>query len=140
MLFQQDYAFGDMTWPDEWPTGSAYPDYFAIGDVYTNAYEGSASLTDIRLYGLATATDAPTTASPVMSTTTTDAPPTTSPVIPTVDSSSTTSPVVPGTDAPTAPPVMPGEDTEPPTVTSGGESARTVLSVAVIGWWLLALY
>jgi hypothetical protein len=52
-----------MAWPDEWPAGSAYPDYFAIGDVYTNAYEGSASLTDIRLYGLAS--DTPTTSTPL---------------------------------------------------------------------------
>ena len=38
------------TWPDQWPAGSVYPDYFVIGDLYTNAYEGTASLTDIRLY------------------------------------------------------------------------------------------
>ena len=46
----QDDAFGSTTWPNQWPAGSAYPDYFVIGDLYTNAYEGSASLTDIRLY------------------------------------------------------------------------------------------
>ena len=38
------------TWPNQWPAGSAYPDYFVIGDLYTNVYEGSATLTDIRLY------------------------------------------------------------------------------------------
>ena len=48
-LVQHD-AFGSTTWPNQWPAGSAYPDYFVIGDLYTNAYEGSASLTDIRLY------------------------------------------------------------------------------------------
>ena len=48
-LVQND-AYGSMTWPDQWPAGSAYPDYFVIGDLYTNVYEGSASLTDIRLY------------------------------------------------------------------------------------------
>ena len=48
-LVQRD-AYGTTTWPDQWPAGSAYPDYFIIGDPYTNAYEGSASLTDIRLY------------------------------------------------------------------------------------------
>lgn len=48
-LVQHD-AWGSMTWPDQWPAGSAYPDYFVIGDPYTNAYEGRASLTDIRLY------------------------------------------------------------------------------------------
>lgn len=46
----QDDAWGSMTWPDQWPAGSAYPDYFVIGDPYTNAYEGRASLTDLRLY------------------------------------------------------------------------------------------
>ena len=48
-LVQND-VHGSTTWPDQWPAGSAYPDYFVIGDLYTNAYEGSASLTDIRLY------------------------------------------------------------------------------------------
>ena len=48
-LVQND-ASGSTTWPNQWPAGSAYPDYFVIGDLYTNAYEGSASLTDIRLY------------------------------------------------------------------------------------------
>ncbi|MDP6126526.1 MAG: mucin-5B, partial [Candidatus Latescibacteria bacterium] len=48
-LVQND-AYGSTTWPNQWPTGSAYPDYFVIGDLYTNVYEGSASLTDIRLY------------------------------------------------------------------------------------------
>ena len=48
-LVQHD-AYGGATWPDQWPAGSAYPDYFVIGDPYTNAYEGSASLTDVRLY------------------------------------------------------------------------------------------
>ena len=52
-LVQND-AYGSMTWPDQWPAGSAYPDYFVIGDLYTNVYEGSASLTDIRLYVPAT--------------------------------------------------------------------------------------
>ena len=46
----QNGAYDSATWPDQWPAGSAYPDYFVIGDPYTNAYEGSASLTDIRLY------------------------------------------------------------------------------------------
>jgi len=48
-LVQND-AYGSTTWVDQWPAGSAYPDYFVIGDLYTNAYEGSASLTDVRLY------------------------------------------------------------------------------------------
>ena len=48
-LVQND-AYGSTTWPNQWPAGSAYPDYFVIGDLYTNVYEGSASLTDIRLY------------------------------------------------------------------------------------------
>ena len=48
-LVQHD-AYGSAIWPNQWPAGSAYPDYFVIGDLYTNAYEGRASLTDIRLY------------------------------------------------------------------------------------------
>lgn len=41
---------GSATWPDQWPAGSAYPDSFVIGDLYTNVYEGSASLTDIKMF------------------------------------------------------------------------------------------
>ncbi|WP_394830067.1 discoidin domain-containing protein [Pendulispora rubella] len=48
-LVQND-DHGSAQWPDQWPAGSAYPDYFVIGDLYTNVYEGSASLTDIALY------------------------------------------------------------------------------------------
>ena len=48
-LVQND-AYGSTTWTNQWPAGSVYPDYFVIGDPYTNVYEGSASLTDIRLY------------------------------------------------------------------------------------------
>ena len=46
----QNAAYGSTTWPNQWPAGSAYPDYFVIGDLYTNVYEGRASLTDIRRY------------------------------------------------------------------------------------------
>jgi hypothetical protein len=49
-LRQDNWAFGSQTWPDQWPAGSAYPDWFVIGKLYTNVYEGSASVTDIRLY------------------------------------------------------------------------------------------
>ncbi len=48
-LVQND-DFGSTTWPNQWPSGSAYPDSFVIGDLYTNVYEGSASLTDIKLF------------------------------------------------------------------------------------------
>ncbi|MEW1796333.1 mucin-5B [Streptomyces niveus] len=48
-LVQNDYN-GSATWPDQWPSGSAYPDSFVIGDLYTNVYEGSASLTDIKMF------------------------------------------------------------------------------------------
>ena len=48
-LVQND-AYGAAIWPNQWPASSAYPDYFVIGDLYTNVYEGRASLTDIRLY------------------------------------------------------------------------------------------
>ncbi len=49
-LRQDNWAFGSQSWPDQWPAGSAYPDYFVIGDLYTNVYEGQASVTDIRLF------------------------------------------------------------------------------------------
>ena len=49
-LRQSNWSHGSSVWPDQWPKGSAYPDSFIIGDPYTNAYEGIASLTDIRYY------------------------------------------------------------------------------------------
>jgi hypothetical protein len=49
-LRQNNWAFGSQTWPDQWPAGSAFPDWFVIGKLYTNVYEGSASVTDIRLF------------------------------------------------------------------------------------------
>ena len=33
-----------------WPKYSAYPDFFIIGDPHTNYYEGSAAITNVRLY------------------------------------------------------------------------------------------
>ncbi|EDY46779.2 hypothetical protein [Streptomyces sp. SPB074] len=47
---QDQDQHGTSAWPDQWPKGSAYPDSFVIGDLYTNVYEGDASLTDVRLY------------------------------------------------------------------------------------------
>ena len=57
---EYDGAFdADWTYPGNygtfvddhvWPAGSAYPDYFMIGDPHTNFYEGSATIDDIRLY------------------------------------------------------------------------------------------
>jgi hypothetical protein len=37
-------------WDDTWPGGSSYPDYFVLGDVYTNVYEGDAAVDNISLY------------------------------------------------------------------------------------------
>jgi hypothetical protein len=42
--------YGSKTWPDQWPAGSAYPDYFVLGEPYTNVGEGQARVDDIRLY------------------------------------------------------------------------------------------
>jgi hypothetical protein len=42
--------YGSFTIPHIWPKGSAYPDYFVIGDPHLNYYEGSATISDIRLY------------------------------------------------------------------------------------------
>jgi hypothetical protein len=47
---KQNGVVSDRTWPDQWAKGSAYPDYFVIGDLYTNVYEGNASLDDIKLF------------------------------------------------------------------------------------------
>lgn len=49
-LVQGEDEHGQSEWPDQWPEGSAYPDSFVIGDLYTNVYEGSASLTDIKMF------------------------------------------------------------------------------------------
>jgi hypothetical protein len=42
--------FGVLQVAHSWPQGSAYPDYFVIGDPHTNFYEGTALVDDIRLY------------------------------------------------------------------------------------------
>lgn len=42
--------FGKYAIEHSWPKGSAYPDYFIIGDPHTNYYEGSATIQNIRLY------------------------------------------------------------------------------------------
>mmetsp|Transcript_26756 Transcript_26756/g.37727 ORF Transcript_26756/g.37727 Transcript_26756/m.37727 type:complete len:583 (+) Transcript_26756:85-1833(+) len=68
-LVQRDDGY---TWPDQWAADSEFPDYFVIGDLYTNVYEGSASLTDIKLYGWATVETAEPTASPTTSNPTTN--------------------------------------------------------------------
>lgn len=56
--FDQDWTYTGKagTWLDQsvWPAGSAYPDYFMIGDPHTNYYEGKAAVDDIRLYVPAT--------------------------------------------------------------------------------------
>jgi hypothetical protein len=42
--------YGSFTIPDIWPKGSSYPDYFVIGDPHLNYYEGSSTISNIRLY------------------------------------------------------------------------------------------
>jgi len=42
--------YGSFSIPHIWPKGSAYPDYFVIGDPHMNYYEGSATISNIRLY------------------------------------------------------------------------------------------
>ena len=37
-------------WPNQWPAGSAYPDYPVIGDPYTDAGEGNAKIDSIKLF------------------------------------------------------------------------------------------
>ena len=41
--------FGSYT-KEQWPAGSAYPDFFVIGDPHLNFYEGSATVDDLRMY------------------------------------------------------------------------------------------
>jgi hypothetical protein len=43
-------SYGSKTWPDQWPAGSAYPDYFVLGEPYTNVGEGQVRVDDVRLY------------------------------------------------------------------------------------------
>ena len=40
----------NQEWPDQWPAGSAYPDFPVIGDPYTDAGEGNAKIDSIRLF------------------------------------------------------------------------------------------
>ena len=42
--------YGSRTWENMWPAGSSYPEYFVIGQPYTNVGEGDATVDDIRLY------------------------------------------------------------------------------------------
>jgi hypothetical protein len=42
--------YGSFTIPHIWPKGSKYPDYFVIGDPHLNYYEGSATISNVRLY------------------------------------------------------------------------------------------
>ncbi|HEY4278278.1 MAG TPA: hypothetical protein VGM91_08670 [Conexibacter sp.] len=37
-------------WPNQWPAGSGYPDYPVIGDPYTDAGEGDATIDSIKLF------------------------------------------------------------------------------------------
>ena len=52
--FNRDWSYtgdhGTFTDRDVWPAGSAYPDYFMIGDPHTNYYEGRAHIDDIKLF------------------------------------------------------------------------------------------
>lgn len=43
-------AGGTYTHSPTWPAGSAYPEYFLIGDPHLNYYEGRAHIDDVRLY------------------------------------------------------------------------------------------
>jgi hypothetical protein len=47
---KQNGVVGSREWPNQWAKGSAFPDYFVIGDLYTNVYEGNARLDDIKLF------------------------------------------------------------------------------------------
>ncbi|WP_182201524.1 FIMAH domain-containing protein [Paraliobacillus salinarum] len=48
--FDKIWSDGEYTIEHTWPKGSAYPDYFIIGDPHLTHYEGSATISDIKLY------------------------------------------------------------------------------------------
>ncbi len=52
--FNRDWSYtgdhGTYTDSDVWPAGSAYPDFFMIGDPHTNYYEGRAHIDDVKLF------------------------------------------------------------------------------------------
>jgi hypothetical protein len=45
-----DGPYGSYDMGSIWPSDSAYPDYFIIGNPHTNYYEGSATMNNLRLY------------------------------------------------------------------------------------------
>jgi hypothetical protein len=46
----QNGVVKSQDWPDQWPAGSAYPDYPVIGDPYTDAGEGNAKIDSVKLF------------------------------------------------------------------------------------------
>jgi hypothetical protein len=46
----QNGVYNREEWPDQWPAGSGYPDFPVIGDPYTDAGEGTATIDSIKLY------------------------------------------------------------------------------------------
>lgn len=48
--FNHVWDDGEYRINDTWPEGSAYPDYFIIGDPHLTHYEGSATIDDIKLF------------------------------------------------------------------------------------------
>lgn len=48
--FDEIWDDGEYKIDNTWPEGSAYPDYFIIGDPHLTHYEGEATITDIKLY------------------------------------------------------------------------------------------
>lgn len=48
--FDQEWDDGEYQIDNTWPEESAYPDYFIIGDPHLTHYEGSATISDIKLY------------------------------------------------------------------------------------------
>ncbi len=46
----QNGVYNHEEWMDQWPSGSGYPDFPVIGDPYTDAGEGTATIDSIKLY------------------------------------------------------------------------------------------
>ena len=46
----QNGVYGQQEWQHQWPAGSGYPDFPVIGDPYTDAGEGSATIDSVKLF------------------------------------------------------------------------------------------
>jgi hypothetical protein len=62
---RQNGVNGAEQWPNQWAAGSVYPDYPVIGDPYTDAGEGDATISGVKLFVLDETAPAITIGSPL---------------------------------------------------------------------------